>query len=110
MFSIILENEMGKLVSVLTKYDLDKANIFIARSSIAAERMFLHALATPIDLYVDYELDPGCGNGLSFLEEILPKYHALVNKVIITSFSNECAKAMARRCDMHGVGWEYMRP
>jgi hypothetical protein len=102
MYAIILEDSDSKIVSILTKYDLTKHHITICRN-VRAARIFLSSSpSTPIDLFVDYELDPGCGNGLEFLEYALLTWKHSIGDLVITSLGIEKAREMRQLCEKHG--------
>jgi hypothetical protein len=49
-------------------------------------------------LYVDYELDPGCGFGTEFLDYMIAKYPSHIFSVVVTTMSREIAGRMLKQC------------
>jgi hypothetical protein len=49
-------------------------------------------------LFLDYDLDPGNGTGLEFLDWILTKQVTTIDQIVITSFSKEMSQKMYAMC------------
>lgn len=107
---LILENDDGKIINIFSKYldYLKKKDIFIARTVAQAQR-FLADDPGIVTMFVDYELDPGCGNGVEFLEWVSMTFSHFVELVVITSLSAEYSKQMCRLCSKHGIPFERLR-
>lgn len=109
MLALILENESQKLLAILTQYKLMYDQPFYATKWETDALAFIRSRCEEMTLYVDYELDPGCGDGISFLRDALSEKHMWIEKVVITSQSPDAQREMQEQCRLSGIPYEIVR-
>lgn len=104
---LILEDNDDKIVNIFMKYaeTLRGKEIFIARS-VAQAQHYLAGDPGITTLFVDYELDPGCGNGIELLEWVMITFIHFIELIVVTTLNPGYSKQMCRLCTQHGVPFE----
>lgn len=104
---LVLEDNNDKIVQLLNKYPdiFVGRTILIMRNEVEAE-LFMSTVTGQVILVIDYELDPGCGDGLSFLKFCLSRYSLYIEEVILTTFSDWALAEMINCCLVYNVNYE----
>lgn len=105
---MIVEDNIYKVQKLIDQRYLEWTNKTWAVTAHESEfERLLRLQDTPLEcLYLDYELAPGAGNGLSILRNI-PE--CKVRKVVCISFSKEAAREMQTICKDRNIQFEYLR-
>lgn len=97
--NIIIENEIGKVSVILDKYH-ETLNPMMWFKNVYTAATIIAVLPKPVKLrlFIDGELDPGCGSGLGFLNRMIDDWPALIERVVVCSYSDAIRKEMAEVC------------
>jgi hypothetical protein len=102
---LILEDNKNKIQGILEKLEYRGGTICIT-GYVGEAMFFLDTWPGPSDVYLDYELFPGAGNGMDFINEVVP---ARVGTIYLTSFNPGMRKEMFKRATERGMkvvdGW-----
>lgn len=104
---LILEDNIYKVHKLFNQEYLkfeNKTWVVTAHELEAARILSLQVEA--VDLYLDYELKSGCGDGFAFLLSVPVEK---LRKVYITSFNREVSRGMAAYCKEHNIPVEALR-
>lgn len=101
---LILEDNNDKIANIFMKYGelLRYQTVFIART-VETAKAFVESDPGLMTIFVDYELDPGCGDGLQFMNWLMLNAAHFVERVVITTFSLTVGKEIARLCREKGI-------
>lgn len=106
---LILEDNISKYHKIVMSEYLkwEKKTVVLTGYELEAERLLKMQVGTPLEaLYLDYELHPGAGDGLSLLESLSP---ASVQKVYGTTFSKEMMRKFHQLCREKNIEFEALR-
>jgi len=103
---LILEDDFGKAARISLKYaeEIGHNDVIITAFPLTAEAL-LHKHGQSFEIvFLDYDLYPGAGNGLQFLQEHLTP--ACCGKVIFTTMNLDAREKMAKICKDRGLAYE----
>ena len=103
---LILENDISKIASLFAKKPelFNERPVCIFYTEIEAQ-LVMSTMTGPVILMIDDELDPGCGNGLSFLKFCIKRFSNIIEKIyIITSNKSE----MIHCCEVYDISYEIL--
>ena len=104
---LILEDNDAKIAGFFMKYSelLNQQTVFVART-VEAAQAFIESEPGLVTIFLDYELSPGCGDGLTFLKWVLKYSLPFIEHVYITTFSALVATEMAELLSVHNIPHE----
>lgn len=106
---LILENNVSKIANLmLAKHDLFHGRPICIFCVELEAQLLMSTMSGPVILMIDDELDPGCGNGLSFLKFCIQRFSKLIEKVYITTHSKSAREEMIHCCEVYNIKWELL--
>jgi hypothetical protein len=106
---LILEDNIFKVHKLIDSEYLKFQNKAwaVTAHEMEAERLMRHNEGRAFEaVYLDYELGPGCGDGMNFLRQLTKEN---VGKVYCISMNKEIAREMHTYCRDRGIPFEYLR-
>lgn len=113
--NIILEDNREKFLAILDLYGNQQGGFFHnpilffmkQQDAIATIRGITENKSVVMyTLYLDDELIPGGGNGISFLNWMIDNYPSQIEKVVITSYRDGARKEMTELCSENLIATE----
>lgn len=107
--NLILEDNADKVVLLFYKYpSLMTAGTYITCYQSEAEA-FMRMHTTEVTLFLDYELLPGCGDGVSFLKHVIAEHKHWLKLVVAITGSPTAREEMERLCKEASIPFETLR-
>lgn len=103
---LILEDNIYKLQKVFDNHYLRWPTKTVCICAYELEAIRLSKGNVIEELYLDHELPPGAGNGLSFLRTLTKD---TVRKVFSITYSQEARREMQTYCRDNGIPYEHIR-
>lgn len=103
---LILEDNIYKLEKIFSNHYLRWPNKTVCVCAYELEAIRVTKDRVIEELYLDYELPSGAGDGLSFLRT---QSKETVRKVFITTMSPDAGREMAKYCRDNGIPHEVLR-
>jgi hypothetical protein len=105
---LILEDNLNKVQQILREAeDVLRAKVVLICGYVGEAWIDSQPPGVVVDAFVDYELHPGAGNGVNFLEECVP---SRIGTVYLTSMNPGMRKEMHKLAVAKGIrrvvsGW-----
>lgn len=110
--NLILEDNRDKVTLIAERYNLHDY-VLVSGETSACEALGAHFhrdVANKATIFLDYELSPGCGDGLSFLKTIIDgKFSRQIETVVVTTGSPRAAREMIAMCRDAGIETDVLR-